>query len=107
MKVEKTAERIGLYLCCGSDGDEPRASAATVATTTGTATAQSTAPDSGPTRPTTPATGIESKSTPTLMPVGRWPIAVDYQLMVRGRGNDEARCCSVVFRTEFGREKAW
>lgn len=27
--------------------------------------------------------------------------------MARRRGTDEAVCCSVPFRTEFGRERAW
>jgi hypothetical protein len=39
--------------------------------------------------------------------VGHFPIVVDYQLMVRRSQSDEACCPSVVFRTEFGVEKAW
>lgn len=70
VKVEKTSTRIGLYLCCGGDGDPP------------------------PVGSTVPISR-------------RWPIAVDYQLMVRKRGSDEGVCASDVFRTEFGREKAW
>lgn len=63
LKVEKTAERVGLYLCCGSDGD-------------------------------------------TLFS-GRFPIKVDYQLMVRKRGTDEGVCAAQVYRTTFGKERAW
>lgn len=57
LKVEKTADRVGLYLCCGEEG--------------------------------------------------RFPVSVDYQLMVRKRNADEAVCASAVFRTDFGKEKAW
>ena len=38
---------------------------------------------------------------------GKFPISVDYQLMVKKRGSDEGIAQSVVFRTDFGREKAW
>lgn len=36
---------------------------------------------------------------------GRFPVSIDYQLMCRKRGTDDAVCSSVVFRTEFGKEK--
>ena len=38
---------------------------------------------------------------------GRFPVSGDYQLMCRKRNTDEGVCASVVFRTEFGKEKAW
>ncbi|AYV80542.1 MAG: TRAF-type zinc finger protein [Harvfovirus sp.] len=38
---------------------------------------------------------------------GPFPVSVDYQLMVRKRKDDLGVCSSVVFRTEFGKEKAW
>jgi hypothetical protein len=38
---------------------------------------------------------------------GVFPVSVDYQLMVRKRNDDLGVCASVVFRTEFGKEKAW
>jgi hypothetical protein len=38
---------------------------------------------------------------------GPFPVSVDDQLMVRKRGDDLGVCSSVMFRTEFGKEKAW
>jgi len=38
---------------------------------------------------------------------GNFPVSVDYQLMLRKRNDDLGVCASVVFRTEFGKEKAW
>ncbi|AYV82790.1 MAG: putative TNF receptor-associated factor 4-like [Hyperionvirus sp.] len=38
---------------------------------------------------------------------GVFPMHVDYQLMVRKRNDDLGVCASVVFRTEYGKEKAW
>ena len=39
--------------------------------------------------------------------LGPLPVSVDYQMMVRHRGKDSVICPSVVFRTEFGKDKAW
>jgi hypothetical protein len=38
---------------------------------------------------------------------GKFPVDVDYQLMVRKRNDDLGVCASVVFRASFGKEKAW
>ncbi|AYV84524.1 MAG: zinc finger, C3HC4 type (RING finger) domain containing protein [Hyperionvirus sp.] len=38
---------------------------------------------------------------------GRFPFTVDYQLMLRKRNEDVGVCASVLYRTDFGSEKAW
>lgn len=100
LKVEKTAARIGLYLCCKKD-------------------VEASTPERRPfearpfeARPfALPAHHSHNPAIPNQdnfrTPAERWPFDLQYQLMAKKCGSTDGVCASAIFKTIFGKESAW